>query len=88
MYDGGQLYYRMEYYKAAISYFDKLIQDYHDSPYVDDGMLVKAKCQNERKDFSGAQQTLIDLLAKFPSTDLNDEIVVLQKKIEEMEKLI
>ncbi len=83
MIDGGKLYYRMEYFKAAISYFEKLIQDYHDTPFVDDGMFWKAKCQNERKDFAGASQTLDELFVKYPETDLKDDIAELQKKIKE-----
>jgi outer membrane protein assembly factor BamD len=86
MFDGGKLYYRMEYYKAAISYFEKLIQDYHDTPYVDDGMLWKAKCQNERKDFTGALLTLNELQTKYPDTDLKEEISELQKKNQEDKK--
>ncbi len=82
MFDGGLLYYRLEYYKAAVSYFDKLIQEYHDSPYVDDGMFWKAKCQNERKDFAGAEQTINELLVKFPDTELKTDITELQVKIE------
>lgn len=81
MFEGGKLYYRLEYYKAAIAYFDKLNQEYHDSPFVDDGMLWKARCQNERKDFSGAAQTLDELLVKFPGTDLMDEVTELQRQI-------
>jgi outer membrane protein assembly factor BamD len=83
MYDGGKLYYRLEYYKAAIAYFDKLIQEYHDSPFVDDGMLWKARAQKERKDFSGATETVNELLIKFPATDLSGEIAELQKQIVE-----
>lgn len=83
MIEGGKLYYRMEYFKAAISYFEKLIQDYHDTPYVADGMLWKAKCQNERKDFSGAAQTLDELIAKYPENDLAEDIAELQKKMKE-----
>ena len=83
MFEGGKLYYRLEYYRAAISYFDKLIQDYHDSPFVDDGMLWKAKSMNERKDFDGAVQILNELTAKFPSTELSEEIAALRVKIEE-----
>ena len=81
MFEGGILYYRLEYYKAAVSYFDKLIQEYHDSPYVDDGMYWKAKCQSERKDFAGAEETLNELLVKFPNTDLRENITELQKTI-------
>ncbi len=83
MFEGGKLYYRMEYYKAATAYFDKLIQEYHDSPFVDDGMMWKAKCQKERKDFTGAAQTVTELLSKFPDTDLKEDIAELQKKIYE-----
>jgi outer membrane protein assembly factor BamD len=83
MFEGGKLYFRLEYYKAAIAYFDKLIQEYHDSPFVDDGMLWKAKAQNERKDFSGASATVGELLAKYPATDLTKDIAELQTKIAE-----
>ncbi|NUN70249.1 MAG: outer membrane protein assembly factor BamD [Bacteroidetes bacterium] len=83
MFDGGLLYYRMEYYRAAIAYFDKLIQEYHDSPFADDGMLWKARSQNERKDFSGAVQTIQELRTKHPGTDLTPEIAELEKKITE-----
>lgn len=86
MFEGGKLYHRMEYYRAAISYFDKLIQEYHDSPFVDDGMLWKAKCQNERKDFNGASVTLAEILSKFTDTDLKEEIAELQKKIQNDKK--
>jgi outer membrane protein assembly factor BamD len=81
MFEGGKLYFRMEYYKAATSYFEKLIQDYHDTPYVDDGLLWKSKCQNERKDFAGAVQTLNELQSKFPDTDLNEDIRELEQQI-------
>lgn len=83
MFEGGTLYYRLEYYKAAIAYFDKLIQEYHDSPFVDDGMLWKAKSQNARKDFSGAAQTLTELEQKFPGTELQEEVEELKKIISE-----
>lgn len=81
MFEGGKLYYRLEYYKAAVSYFDKLIQEYHDSPFVDDGMFWKAKSQAMRRDFSGALQTVTELLEKFPDTDLKEDITSLQKEI-------
>jgi len=86
MFEGGKLYFRLEYYKASIAYFDKLIQEYHDSPFVDDGMLWKAKSQNERKDFAGATGTLNELLSKYPETDLMEEIMELKLEIVEDKK--
>lgn len=86
MFDGGTLYFRLEFYRAAIAYFDKLIQDYHDSPFVDDGLFWKAKAQNERKEFDAAVQTLDELGAKFPSTDLAPKVAELRTRIAEDKK--
>lgn len=83
MFEGGKLYFRLEYYRASIAYFDKLIQEYHDSPYVDDGMLWKAKSLNERKDFDGAERVLAEIDAKYPDTDLKEEMAELRTKIAE-----
>lgn len=83
LFEGGQLYYRVEYYKAAIAYFDKVISEYRDSKYVDKAMLWKAKSFLQRKEYSKARTALNELLVKFPDTDLKQDIVELQKEIDE-----
>lgn len=74
LFDSGRLYYRMNYYRASIAYFDKVISEYNDTQVADDALLWKARSQMERKDFSGAQTSLIEIRTKFPSTDLQKEI--------------
>lgn len=86
LFDSGKLYYRMDYYRASIAYFDKVISEYNDSPFADDAMLWKARSQNERKDFAGATLTLNDLIKKFPGTDLTVDIEDLRSTISADEK--
>jgi outer membrane protein assembly factor BamD len=74
LFDSGRLYYRMNYYKASIAYFDKVISEYNDTEVADDALLWKARSQMERKDYTGALTSLDELRLKFPSTDLQKEI--------------
>ena len=84
LFESGKLYYRLEYYKAATAYFEKVISEYQDSKVVESAMFWKAKTQTKRKDFDGATSMLSELLAKFPTTDLKSEVVILQKNIEDL----
>lgn len=86
IYESGKLYYRVEYYKAAISYFDKVISEYRDSKFVDQAMFWKAKCLKERKKYDDALNVLTELTAKFPDTSLLPDIMDLQKNIEELRR--
>lgn len=81
-FESALLYYRLEYYRAAIKYFDDLIEEYHDSQYTDDGYFWKAKCQYERKDYYNALTTLNTVDEKYPQTDLKGKIKDLRKEIE------
>jgi outer membrane protein assembly factor BamD len=83
IFEGGKLYYRIEYYRAAIVYFDRVISEYRDSKYVDQSMYWKAVCLMERKKYDDATAALDELLAKFPETDLRQDIQELGKKIHE-----
>ena len=83
VFDDGKLYYRLEYYRAGITYFDKVISEYNDRGFTADAIYWKAKCQNERKDFSGAENTLAELLTKYPDTNLKDDIKKLQDEVRE-----
>jgi outer membrane protein assembly factor BamD len=83
LFNSGRLYYRIEYYKAAIVYFDRVIAEYRDSKFVDKAMYWKAVCQTERKKYDEAEATINELLTKFPETDLKQDIADVQKRIQE-----
>ncbi len=85
IFDSGRLYYRMNFYRASISYFDKVISEFTDTPYADDAMLWKARSQNERNDFTGALATLDALPVKFPASDVIKEAAELRIEIQEDE---
>lgn len=88
IFEAGKLYYRLEYYRAGIAYFDKVISEYNDRGFTDAAMLWKAKCQNERRDYAAAENTLSELLAKYPNTELKDEVKTLLFKIKNTQQKI
>lgn len=82
IFESGKLYYRLEYYRASIVYFNKVISEYNDSQFTDDAMLWKARSLKERKEFDAAMSSLIELRAKYPGTELESDI---QEVISEIE---
>lgn len=82
IFESGKLYYRLDYYRASIVYFNKVISEYNDSQFTDDAMLWKARSLKERKEFDAASSSLIELRSKYPETDLQPEIQELQTEIE------
>ncbi|MBI2428690.1 MAG: outer membrane protein assembly factor BamD [Ignavibacteriales bacterium] len=82
IFESGKLYYRLDYYRASIVYFNKVISEYNDSQFTDDAMLWKARSLKERKEFDAASASLTELKAKYPATDLQSEIQELQSEIE------
>ena len=86
-YDNAQLYYRMDYYKAAIAYFDYVLEHYHDSEYADDAMLGKARCQLERKDYAGAQQSIDQFMERYPQSPVKEDVQALQKEVQAAQEI-
>lgn len=82
IFESGKLYYRLEYYRASIVYFNKVISEYNDSQFTDDAMLWKARSLKERKEFDAAMSSLIELRAKYPGTELEPDIRELLTEIE------
>ncbi|MCX6136529.1 MAG: outer membrane protein assembly factor BamD [Ignavibacteriales bacterium] len=80
-FENARLYYRMGYYKAAIAYYDYVLEHYHDSEFADDALLGKARCQKERKDFAGALQSIDLFLERYPSSDLKPALLELQTDV-------
>lgn len=83
IFDSGRLYYKLEYYRASIVYFNKVISEYNDSQFTDDALFWKARSLNERKEFDAASGALNELTMKYPGTELMPDIEELRKEIEE-----
>jgi len=82
-FENGKLYYRMEFYKAAIAYFDNVMERFHDSEYADDALLGKARAMNARRDYAGALDAVRLFLDKYPENDLKKDVESLKSDIEE-----
>lgn len=81
-FENGKLYYRLEYYKAAIVYFDNVLDRYHDSQYADDALLGKARALRERHDDAGALVAINLFYQKYPSSELKPDVDALKAEIE------
>jgi outer membrane protein assembly factor BamD len=84
IYEAGRLYYRREFYKAAIVYFDNVIDQYHDTRYADAALLWKARSLRERKDFDGSLKAIDQLFEKYPSTPLKNDADALRSEVEQL----
>lgn len=82
IFESGKLYYRLEYYRASIVYFNKVISEYTDSQFTDDAMLWKARSLKERKELDAAFRSLQELRSKYPGSEHEPEIQELLSDIE------
>ncbi|MGH2569474.1 MAG: outer membrane protein assembly factor BamD [Bacteroidota bacterium] len=67
-YDNGILYMRLESYKAAIYYFDLILEKYHDTPYAEKAQLQKAEALFLRKRYSESKAALDRFIEKYPES--------------------
>lgn len=81
--ENGKLYYRLEFYKAAITYFDNVLDRFHDTEFADDALLGKARAMRDRGDFAGALDAINLFFQKYPASDLKNEVDALKSDVEQ-----
>ncbi len=72
-YDDGVLYTKMDYYKAAIVYFESVLEKYHDTPYAELAQLRKAEALNMRKKYIDAMTEIEIFYKKYPNSQHKEE---------------
>jgi len=80
-YDNGITYMNMESYKSAITFFDYVLEKYHDSPYAEQAQLKKAEAMMRRKKFVEAKQEIEKFFVKYPESGLKVEAERLRDEI-------
>ena len=80
-YMSGTLYFRMDNYRAAIVYFDNVLDRFFDSEYADDALYMKIMAFVERKKFEEAKTEIERFLKKFPSSEYLKDVLKIQKKL-------
>jgi outer membrane protein assembly factor BamD len=78
----AELYMTMEYYRAAVIYYDVVLEKFHDSDLADDAQLGKARAMFMRKKYPEARDEITRYLTRYPSSDRRGEGEKLQKDIE------
>ena len=81
LYNAAELYMKMEYYKAAIIYFNNVIEKYHDIEYAEPALLGKVKALVARKKYDEARPEVEKFLEKYPQSKLKGEAESLQRDI-------
>ena len=61
---------RMENYKAAIIYYDAVIEDYFDSVWADDALYGKIRALVIKKKYEDVKKEIERFEKKFPTSDL------------------
>ena len=81
-YETARLYTTMEYYKAALVYYDDVIDRYHDTEFAPLAYLDKTDLLLSRKRYREARETLDAFNARFPQSVLQARADALRKRID------
>ncbi len=77
-FENAEIYRKMRKYKAAIIYYDQVIENYYDSSWADKAMVGKIETYIEMEDFVMARKEVEKFRAQFPDSSENktvDELV-------------
>ena len=84
-FENGAIYLKMQYNKAALYYFDLVLEKYHDTPYAELAQLRKAEALYNRKKFGDARSEVMKFIAKFPESVYRLEADGLRTRIDKDE---
>lgn len=84
-YEIAEQYVKLEYYKAAMFYFDDVIGKYHDTEYAPLAYLGKVEAFIAKKKYAEAQTAVDEFIGKFPNSVLRSRADQLRETV--IEKL-
>jgi len=83
-YKNGELYYKMAAYKAAIIYFDSVLENYYDTKYAPKALFKKAESLFKLKQYSESQNVFGAMIQKYPQSTLAKRAKIYLQKIEKL----
>jgi outer membrane protein assembly factor BamD len=78
----AQIYEKLDYHKAAIIYYEDVIETYHDTPYAPMAMYNKIKVLLERNENNRALAEMDKFIEKYPDDTNIDDVRNLKTKLE------
>jgi len=85
-YETARLYTIMEYYRAALFYYDDVIEKYHDTEYAPLAYLDKVDLLLSRDRYKDASVEVNRFLERFPDSVLRGQMERFKKEIDEVLK--
>ncbi len=82
LYDAAELYMKMDYFKAALIYYDAVIEKYHDTPYAEPALIGKIRALVSRKKYTEAKPEIDRYLEKYPQSKRRDEVEGLRREVD------
>ena len=82
-FESGELYMKLDYYKAATYYFNTVVEKYHDTPYAEPALLGKIKALVARRKYAEAKPEAEKFLGKYRDSKLRPEVESILKNIED-----
>jgi outer membrane protein assembly factor BamD len=82
-YDTAKLYRTMEFYRAAIFYFDDVIEKYHDTEYAPLSSIDKVELLIGRNHYTEAAAEAKRFMERYPNSVLRGRMETLKKNIDE-----
>jgi outer membrane protein assembly factor BamD len=86
VYEAARQYVTLQHYKAALRYFDDLIERFHDTDYAPLAYLEKVDVLIERKRYADAAAELARFLGRYPNSVLRGRAEELKLQIEKESK--
>jgi outer membrane protein assembly factor BamD len=80
-FNNGLTYLKLDYNRAAIYYFDVVLEKFHDTPFAEPALLRKAEAFVGRKRFAEARETILKFLEKYPKSEYLEDATEIQKDI-------
>jgi len=77
----AEIYRKMRKYRAALIYYDEVLEKYYDTSWADDAMLGKIETFIDRKDYLKAHNEVDKFKEQFPMSNLQKKIPELIKEI-------
>jgi outer membrane protein assembly factor BamD len=83
MWSNADIYRKMRKYKAAIVYFEQVLEKYYDTSWADDALLGKIETYVENKDYDQAGKEIAKFNEQFPQSELKKDVAKLASDVEE-----
>ncbi|MCB0722366.1 MAG: outer membrane protein assembly factor BamD [Ignavibacteriae bacterium] len=77
----AEVYKKMDDYKAAIIYYDEILNEYFDSDFADDALYEKIVILSDRKKYEDARKEIIRFEEKFSSSPYMGRVSTIKSRI-------